>query len=418
MSKISDKLFSKLKARPFDKLRARSSFTLIELLVVIGILAILTAAVIIILNPAEYLKQTRDVTRMNDLGSINQALNVLETQGVTNFGLANTVYVSIPDSTSTCANLGLPTLPSNYSYHCVSTSTLQSVNGTGWIPVDFTQSPTLSFSSLPIDPINSTSTGDYYTYTSGGSWELDAIFESNKYRDNTTLTKSNLPGVYAKGNNLTLSPIYNNTGLVGYWPFDEGSGTTAYDKSGNGNNGTWSGATPYYTSGKIGSYAGNFNGTNDYVYVGTSNLYNFSNAFTLVAWVKTGCSGCGHQIITRRDGSTSFAHYQLQLLSGTINFGWYNGSWTSVSASSTSADNTWQQVALVYNTYSSITIYDNGASVFSGPGASSLVQNSTKFCIGAICDGSESFKGQIDDVRAYSRALSASEISALYNATK
>ena len=112
---------SKIINNRFPSLRSNTSFTLIELLVVIGILAILTAAVIIILNPAEYLKQTRDVTRMNDLTSINQALSVLESQGITNFGLANTVYVSIPDTTSTCANLGLPTLPSNYSYHCVST---------------------------------------------------------------------------------------------------------------------------------------------------------------------------------------------------------------------------------------------------------------------------------------------------------
>ena len=117
-----NKMASPLKRSKFTlPLQSNTSFTLIELLVVIGILAILTAAVIIILNPAEYLKQTRDVTRMNDLTSINQALSVLESQGITNFGLANTVYVSIPDTTSTCANLGLPTLPSNYSYHCVST---------------------------------------------------------------------------------------------------------------------------------------------------------------------------------------------------------------------------------------------------------------------------------------------------------
>ncbi|MFA7201381.1 MAG: type II secretion system protein, partial [Candidatus Paceibacterota bacterium] len=42
------------------------SFTLIELLIVIGILAILTAAVVIVLNPTELLKQGRDSTRMTD----------------------------------------------------------------------------------------------------------------------------------------------------------------------------------------------------------------------------------------------------------------------------------------------------------------------------------------------------------------
>ncbi len=205
---------SKIINNRLPSLRSDTSFTLIELLVVIGILAILTAAVIIILNPAEYLKQTRDVTRMNDLTSINQALSVLESQGITNFGLANTVYVSIPDTTSTCANLGLPTLPSNYSYHCVSTSTLQSSNGTGWIPVDFTQSATLSFSSLPIDPINTTSTNEYYTYITGGSWKLSAIMESNKYKPFAQNDGGTASEAYEKGNNLTLGSTVFPSGWI------------------------------------------------------------------------------------------------------------------------------------------------------------------------------------------------------------
>ncbi len=196
------------------QIRNEESFTLIELLVVIGILAILTAAVIIILNPAEYLKQTRDVTRMNDLTSINQALSVLESQGITNFGLANTVYVSIPDTTSTCANLGLPTLPSNWSYACSTSANLQKSNGTGWIPVDFTQSATLSFSSLPIDPINTTSTNEYYTYITGGSWKLSAIMESNKYKPFAQNDGGTASEAYEKGNNLTLGSTVFPSGWI------------------------------------------------------------------------------------------------------------------------------------------------------------------------------------------------------------
>ncbi|MFA7202022.1 MAG: type II secretion system protein, partial [Candidatus Paceibacterota bacterium] len=45
-------------------IRSKSSFTLIELLIVIGILAILTAAVVLVLNPTELLKQGRDSKRM------------------------------------------------------------------------------------------------------------------------------------------------------------------------------------------------------------------------------------------------------------------------------------------------------------------------------------------------------------------
>jgi len=43
------------------------SFTLIELVIVIGILAVLAAVVVIVINPAEYMKSTRDAQRMSEL---------------------------------------------------------------------------------------------------------------------------------------------------------------------------------------------------------------------------------------------------------------------------------------------------------------------------------------------------------------
>src|SRR3989344_8684487 len=49
-------------------------FTLIELLIVIAILAVLSTAVVLVLNPAELLKQGRDSTRISDLASINSAI--------------------------------------------------------------------------------------------------------------------------------------------------------------------------------------------------------------------------------------------------------------------------------------------------------------------------------------------------------
>ena len=42
---------------------------------------------------------------------------------------------------------------------------------------------------------------------------------------------------------MSSQPTGNEAGLVGYWNFNEGSGNTVTDLSGNGNNGTISGAT-------------------------------------------------------------------------------------------------------------------------------------------------------------------------------
>ncbi len=49
---------------------------MIELLVVIGILAILSIVVILVINPTELLKQARDSSRVSDLATINSALNL------------------------------------------------------------------------------------------------------------------------------------------------------------------------------------------------------------------------------------------------------------------------------------------------------------------------------------------------------
>ncbi len=70
------------------------SFTLVELLIVIGILAILTAAVVVVLNPAELLKQARDSKRLQDLSSIDQSLNVSQAMYPDiSLGTASTVYI-------------------------------------------------------------------------------------------------------------------------------------------------------------------------------------------------------------------------------------------------------------------------------------------------------------------------------------
>jgi len=169
---------------------SEKSFTLIELVIVIGILAVLAVVVVLVLNPAEFLKQARDTTRMSDLQTINKALGLYQAGGGSSLGQINTVYVSIPSSQSNCSDLGLPSLLSGWNYVCSNSTNYRKVDGNGWIPVNFN---TISFGSplniLPIDPINATSSGNYYTYITGSSWELNAILESKKTAFPETKTK-------------------------------------------------------------------------------------------------------------------------------------------------------------------------------------------------------------------------------------
>ena len=93
-------------------MRSQKSFTLIELLIVIGILAVLVAAIVVVLNPAQLLAQARDGKRQQDLSALNQALNTITAldQSVS-FGTSSIVYTSLPDSTTSCATWNLPSLP-------------------------------------------------------------------------------------------------------------------------------------------------------------------------------------------------------------------------------------------------------------------------------------------------------------------
>ena len=184
---------------------SQESFTLIELLIVIGILAVLVSAVVVTLNPAQLLAQARDSKRQQDLSALNQALNTVYALDQTiSFGASSTVYTSLPDSSSTCGSWGLPSLPTGWTYNCVPTSTLQQTNGTGWIPVNFQSNGVVTLSSLPIDPVNASSSNLYYTYITGGSFKLSATMESQKYASLASSDGGTISGAFELGSDLSL----------------------------------------------------------------------------------------------------------------------------------------------------------------------------------------------------------------------
>ena len=137
-------------------------FTLLELLIVIGILAILGTAIVIVLRPTEFNRQSRDSIRTQDLTALRGALDLIEFEGKLLKKVVSDpdtiVYVSIPDTDSSCLNIGLPPLPSGWQYRCVTEANLRKVDGNGWVPVDFTKLSTRSpLTKLPVDPVNTNS---------------------------------------------------------------------------------------------------------------------------------------------------------------------------------------------------------------------------------------------------------------------
>lgn len=151
-------------------------FTLIELLVVIGIVAILAVVVILTINPAELLRQARDSNRISDLSTLQSALSLYLADVTSPFmGTTTNCYVSAATSAASCA-------PAFTSGTAIAT-TSRSIAGTGWIPVNFNSIGAGSpLSNLPIDPVNSSSSGYFYAYKASGTvFEIVANMESTRY---------------------------------------------------------------------------------------------------------------------------------------------------------------------------------------------------------------------------------------------
>jgi prepilin-type N-terminal cleavage/methylation domain-containing protein len=429
------------------------AFTLIELLVVIAIIAILSVVVILTLNPASLLQQSRDANRVSDLANLNESLSIyLEDQGGS-LGNASTTYLSLADPVATstlgdqCQGLNLPTLPSSTTYHCAASSTLRNPNGSGWMPINFSS---ISFGAplalLPVDPVNTSSSGDYYAYLPGQSslntYELIARMESAKYT-NAQGSAANDGGYSSQyeevGKDLTLALSmpqdlnrvsssdylsFDQQGLVGYWPMNEGGGTTVYDKSGNGNNGVNTGAT--YTAGKVGTYALQFyGGTNNggsasYITLSSSTIFDPS-VFTISAWINTSNINSQYNYIysNARDCCGTYNGINFAANGGNVGLAiWYgSGSPASVWTSGGISSSTWTFVTGTYDG-TTIKVYINGVLSASGAysgGVGSPASYGT--VLGALANGPPLYDwtGSLNDLRLYNRALSASEIQAMYN---
>ena len=207
--------------------------------------------------------------------------------------------------------------------------------------------------------------------------------------------------------------------LVGHWPLDDGSGTTARDSSGNGNNGTLMG-DPKWVAGQLGG-ALSFDGTQDYVDCGSNSSLHPTDAITMAAWFMID-SGVSHNcFIMSFGGGWNDPGYHIFYHSG------YNAFRPGLqrAGEKTEFDNTapskdeWHHIALTWDTHGDkvMRLYIDGepqpvTGTFNGP----IGTPGYNYWIGGYANTSrdptnyQSFLGKIDDVRVYSRALRDVEI--------
>ncbi len=410
------------------KIFKNSGFTTVELLVTVTILAVLAILIVVAINPVDLLKQGRDSNRVAALNSINGALRFLtENEPGTFIGTSSVVYVSIPWPISDCSNLGLPTLPSGWTYNCAPAASLTRVDGTGWIPVNFQAiSAGSPISQLPIDPKNSTSTRNYFTYVaSGSSWELAFSPEAEKNKlggaNNLTIKDGGQKAsLFELGKDLNLLPVdYGDSSLVGYWDFEEATGTIAYDRSGNGRNGAFL-SSPIWTSGCSKGSCLEFDNIDDGVSIPSFTFAGASD-YTMVAWVKIKGSHKNYTGTIMSSGNWNSAHWAFGISQSNtiIQTRKADGS-GSPTLSRASSLNTWHLMGLVRNG-TAISFYVNGVRVGGATITNGvLASDATNMTIGreTYANGYFAFNGFIDEPRIYNRALSAAEVSALYDAVK
>ena len=196
------------------KYNHKKGFTLIELLVVIAIIAILAVAVVLVLNPAELLRQSRDSQRVSDLATLKSAISLYLIDGtVSNIASSSLGYSAcylspVSGVGTTTAKCGTFTNAYSSGNSSTTSALYRNNNSTGWLPVNLSQMSYGSpLSALPVDPSNNATY--YYAYaatsTGGYLFEINTFMESIKYASTSANDGGNNNAIYEVGNEPGLN---------------------------------------------------------------------------------------------------------------------------------------------------------------------------------------------------------------------
>jgi len=209
-------------------------------------------------------------------------------------------------------------------------------------------------------------------------------------------------------------PIVPDDGsLVGYWPFEEGSGTETINATGDSDNNGTLYNTPTWSYGVSGGGL-NFNaGNSEYVECGNDSSLSFTNngTFSISVWVEPDdiTASWRRGIAKREVYNTSGWRFGFNSTGYPMFWTDQSGGTLSVTSDTALTQDAWNHIVVTYDNQQCY-IYLNGEQVGSGTGT--YVAAAATLRIGDAT--SEYFDGGLDEFRMYSRALTATEVDALY----
>ncbi len=211
-----------------------------------------------------------------------------------------------------------------------------------------------------------------------------------------------------------------DAGLVASYPFNG----DAADASGNGYDGTVVDATLITNRfGDVDS-AYYFDGVNDRIDLPSAVLnVERTNSYSQSFWIKTTATDTGNNIIAKMQSSGAYRGLMIGINAGILRMQWISDQNSSnkirVDGTTSLRDDQWHHIAVIYDgssTAAGISVYVDGNPESMSVYADSLtgtILNSVTPTIGSR-NNTYYYTGAIDDIRIYSRALSESEVQALY----
>ncbi|WP_167357038.1 LamG-like jellyroll fold domain-containing protein [Paenibacillus pectinilyticus] len=265
---------------------------------------------------------------------------------------------------------------------------------------------------------------DRITFDAGGgtTYKKQSNVLWNSYVDTSQMAPGSMTTVYGtiqgypyQQASVVITIQGTGTNDVSAWyKFDESSGTTASDSSGNGKNATLSG-TPSFIAGKSGN-AVNLNGSTDYASLPTGIVSNL-NDFTIAAWVKPNSVSKWSRVFDFGTGTSKYMFLTVNAGSAPRFAITTSGSSAEQQLNAPSAlpTGTWTHLAITWSGNTG-TLYVNGVAVATNTNMTfkpSDLGATNQNYFGKSQYNDPYLNGLVDQFKIYNRALSASEVSTL-----